>query len=256
MSASASTQSSSLPPSSSGASFPPSSSSSSYFSYQPPPASNNNTSPVFLPSSRAPPTALRPLPSSSSSPAITATPHHSDLLPPSYTFHTATPLPASSFIARYPSTIMPSSAYLSDQLNAYAHMGLPKPHVHLLGPPLEVALDARGRGGRARWVRSGCRPNAVVRPFLCEPGSKRGKGKENVVAEDEQASQKEKEGSPSENRKEGGDGEESDEDALAFGVFALRDLKAGEEVVLGWEWDDGNVVHQLPALVESPHLFA
>jgi len=31
-------------------------------------------------------------------------------------------------------------------------------------------------------------------------------------------------------------------------VFASRDLKANEEVVRGWEWDDGNAVHNLPAL--------
>ena len=42
---------------------------------------------------------------------------------------------------------------------------------------------------------------------------------------------------------------------LEFAVFALRDLKQGEEVVLGWEWDDGNAVHALPALIQSPHLF-
>lgn len=37
---------------------------------------------------------------------------------------------------------------------------------------------------------------------------------------------------------------------LGFAIFALRDLKAQEEVVLGWEWDDGSVVHKLPALIE------
>ena len=46
--------------------------------------------------------------------------------------------------------------------------------------------------------------------------------------------------------------ESEDEGAntLGFAIFALRDLKAREEVVLGWEWDDGSVVHKLPALVE------
>ena len=37
---------------------------------------------------------------------------------------------------------------------------------------------------------------------------------------------------------------------IEFAIFALRDLKAQEEVVLGWEWDDGSVVHELPALVK------
>lgn len=42
---------------------------------------------------------------------------------------------------------------------------------------------------------------------------------------------------------------------LAFALFTLRDLKANEEVVLGWEWDDGNAVHALPAVLQTPHMF-
>ncbi|KAG5640164.1 hypothetical protein DXG03_000881, partial [Asterophora parasitica] len=38
---------------------------------------------------------------------------------------------------------------------------------------------------------------------------------------------------------------------LTFAVFALRDLKAHEEVVLGWEWDDGHAIHALPAFVKA-----
>lgn len=36
---------------------------------------------------------------------------------------------------------------------------------------------------------------------------------------------------------------------LKFAIFDLHDLKAQEEVVLGWEWDGGAVVHELPVLV-------
>ena len=101
-----------------------------------------------------------------------------------------------------------------------------------MGPPLDLALDARITGGLARFVRSGCWPNAVLRPVLCK-----GKGKAREEA-------------PQEEQKK-----EDEEPMLEFAVFALRDLKQGEEVVLGWEWDDGNVVHALPALIQSPHLF-
>ncbi|CDO76147.1 hypothetical protein BN946_scf185027.g10 [Trametes cinnabarina] len=125
-------------------------------------------------------------------------------------------------IAPYPSTIISTAAYLSDPLNAYAHLGMPKPFVHLIGPPLDVALDARFTGDQSRFVRSGCRPNAVIRPVICQSTKK-----------------------PTSNP----------EEMLSFGIFALRDLKPNEEVVLGWEWDDGNVVHHLPALIESPFAF-
>lgn len=52
------------------------------------------------------------------------------------------------------------------------------------------------------------------------------------------------------------DGKEADEQkTVAFAIFALRDLKANEEVVKGWEWDDRNAVQALPALSQTPHMF-
>ncbi|KAI9058584.1 hypothetical protein FKP32DRAFT_1658622 [Trametes sanguinea] len=168
-----------------------------------------------------PPIALQPLRDSSSYSSIFA--HGStSVRPPSYAVHATQPIPSSKLIAPYPSTIISTAAYLSDPLNAYAHLGMPKPFVHLIGPPLDVALDARITGDQSRFVRSGCRPNAVIRPVICHSTKK-----------------------PTSNP----------EDMLSFGIFALRDLKPNEEVVLGWEWDDGNVVHHLPALIESPFAF-
>ena len=49
--------------------------------------------------------------------------------------------------------------------------------------------------------------------------------------------------------------EDGDEEGISFRILALMDLKAQEEVVLGWEWDDENVVHHLPALIQSPLTF-
>lgn len=42
---------------------------------------------------------------------------------------------------------------------------------------------------------------------------------------------------------------------LSFAVFALRNLKAGEEVVLGREWDNGHAVQRVPALLRAPNMF-
>ncbi|KAF8953811.1 hypothetical protein BDZ97DRAFT_1767102 [Flammula alnicola] len=94
----------------------------------------------------------------------------------------------------------PSS--LAKPLNAYAHLGMPKPFVHVFDPPLNLALDSHIVSGQGRFVRRVCRPNAVLRPALRQTSS----GGRN----------------------------------LSFGVFARRDLKASEEIVLGWGWDDGN----------------
>ena len=171
-----------------------------------------------------PQTSLHPLPKSSFSHPTLSSHMNPSVRPPSYTVRTTQPIPSSSLIAPYTSTIIPSTVYLSDPLNSYAHLGMPKPFVHLMGPPLDVALDARLAGNGTRYVRSGCRPNAVLRPMLCRRSHKTSST--------------------------------GCDDTLTFGVFALRDLKAHEEVVLGWEWDDGSVIHHLPALIDSPHLFS
>ncbi|KAJ8503462.1 hypothetical protein ONZ45_g10843 [Pleurotus djamor] len=154
--------------------------------------------------------------------AVPASPYANPAVrPPSFGLHTTAPISSESLITPYTSNITPSATYLSDPLNAYAQMGVPKPFVHLIGQPLDVALDSRWQGDTSRFARSGCRPNAVLRPMVCSR-------------------------SP--------DSQDKD-DILSFGVFALRDLKANEEVVLGWEWDDGSAIHHLPAAIQSQHLF-
>lgn len=131
---------------------------------------------------------------------------------------------------------------------------MPKPFVHLIGPPLDVALDARVVGDEGRFARSGCRPNAVLRPLLCPKAKDESKAKESSEKEGSESVRKERRENVK--KKKNDDKTDPDEETLTFGVFALRDLKANEEVVLGWEWDDGNAVHSLPALIESPHLFS
>ncbi|CAL1698683.1 unnamed protein product [Somion occarium] len=190
------------------------------------------TSPVYIDPDALPlhpHTALRPIPSSSLSHSTLSLHSNPSIRPPAYSVHTTQPIPSHTLIAPYISTIVPSTHYLSDPLNSYAHLSMPKPFVHLLGPPLDVALDARTTGQETRYVRNGCRPNAVLRPVLCN---------RNPHSSDDRTSNADL------------------AETLTFGVFALRDLKAQEEVILGWEWDDGSVIHQLPALINSPHLFA
>lgn len=55
--------------------------------------------------------------------------------------------------------------------NGYPHSGAPKRFVHLVGPPLGMALDARGAGEKGRRVRSGCWPNVEVRAYVCKGAS-------------------------------------------------------------------------------------
>ncbi|TDL14945.1 hypothetical protein BD410DRAFT_154740 [Rickenella mellea] len=68
------------------------------------------------------------------------------------------------------STTVPSDLYLSDLFNAYAHLGMPKLHVHIVPSPSSLALDARTTVNEARFARSVARsehqPKAVLRPVL------------------------------------------------------------------------------------------
>src|SRR3954471_24273910 len=122
---------------------------------------------------------------------------------------------------------------------------MPKPHVHLIPPPLSLALDARRAGNEAHFVSSGCQPGAVLRPVLCRK----------TYAKNKRHLDSRATGGEGERKSSGLDGlathAEETEATLSFAIFTLRDLKAREEVVLGWEWDDGAVVHELPALIES-----
>ncbi|KAI0743296.1 hypothetical protein BC629DRAFT_217819 [Irpex lacteus] len=243
------------------------------------PSLNTSTAPVYLTpsdlsSSTPSKTSLHPLPHPSHSAlSVHSAPMSTLVRPPSYLVRTTQPIPSSSYIAPYTSTIIPSTVYLSDPLNGYAHAGMPRPFVHLLGPPVDVALDARLTGNGTRFVRSGCRPNAVVRPVLCASARRASSGgrpseggrrhdeenrrhdEENRRHDEENRRHDEEEEKGQERKGEEEGKEEEEEETLTFGVFALRDLKAQEEVVLGWEWDDGSVIHHLPALIDSPHLF-
>lgn len=142
------------------------------------------------------------------------------------------------------------------------------------------------RDGKARWARCGCWPNAVVRPVICG-GVKRGKKgmrmrhkTECANAASDGSNVPEDGGTPRAvngrcvpppmSRMQGQQTDDSsdqddtpsasnsdaDPTTLSFALFALRDLRADEEIVLGWEWDDGHAVHMLPALMESPGMFA
>ncbi len=164
------------------------------------------------------------------------------------------------------SLITPTSSYLREPTNGYAGLGMPKPHVHLLGPPLGVALDARGVGSEGRFVRWGCRPNAVLRPVICREAkaSKKGIRREEPIDiidedatedEDTHAEQQRRNRRKAEKARADETEDEDDDTTLGFAVFALRDLKEGEEVVLGWEWDDGHAIHRLPALLKTPGMF-
>ncbi|KAH7333790.1 hypothetical protein B0J17DRAFT_529451, partial [Rhizoctonia solani] len=113
-----------------------------------------------------------------------------------------------SLVLEYRCALSDAHAYISNKAHQYALLGTGTKYVRLVPAPLDICLDARVMGNEGRFVRCGCWPNAVIRPFICVEG-------------------------------------EDQEPEARFGVFALRELEPGEEIVLGWEWAVEHVVHKL-----------
>ncbi|KAG8794177.1 hypothetical protein FRC12_000276 [Ceratobasidium sp. 428] len=131
---------------------------------------------------------------------------------PTYGVLATSQIPKDALVLEYRCALSDAHAYMSNKAHQYALLGTGTKYVRLVPAPLDICLDARVMGNEGRFVRCGCWPNAVVRPFICV---------EDAAAEDE------------------------DEEETRFGVFALRELELGEEIVLGWEWSVEHVVHKL-----------
>ncbi|KAH6912399.1 hypothetical protein BKA70DRAFT_1098806 [Coprinopsis sp. MPI-PUGE-AT-0042] len=198
-------------------------------------------------------THLRPLnPNTALHPALSLS-NNNSVRPPQFSLHASYPFREGDFVGRYTSRVESSAKYVGDCLNGYKELGGPRPFVHLEGGRGGLALDSRMVGNEMRWARNGCRPNAVLRPVICNPAPSAARERRR-----DQAGGKENDagtGNVKEKEKEDGKEGEEDDPVLKFGLFALRDVKPNEEIVLGWEWDDGNVVHVLPAVLERPWEF-
>ncbi|GAC95805.1 hypothetical protein PHSY_003382 [Pseudozyma hubeiensis SY62] len=163
-------------------------------------------------------------------------------------------IPAGAFISELRGELYSADTYRNDPINQYAALGATKPHVHLLPPPLNLAIDARRFGNEARFARYSCHPNAVLRPILFYPnGQPPGRSR---TASRAQSPASALASSARNNRYADTPPAEfrSDEPQLLFGLFALTDITRTHEITVGWEWDDAHIVHFLPELVQNPYL--
>ncbi|KAK8846548.1 hypothetical protein IAR55_005634 [Kwoniella newhampshirensis] len=127
------------------------------------------------------------------------------------------PATMGAFIGEFRGEVLDCETYRRDPINQYAALGLPKPHVRSIGPPINLMIDARGYGCDLRFVRSGCHPNVVLRPLIWRSS-------------------------------------EHEAPKLKFGLFAAKDISKMDELVLGWEWDDQHVVHSLRSAIHTAML--
>ena len=134
--------------------------------------------------------------------------------PPLYGVFAEDSIPHGGFVGDYRGEITDCESYRRDPINQYAGLGAPKPFVRFIGPPVNLIIDSRGYGCDLRFIRSGCHPNVVLRPLFWR-------------------------------RSEG------ETPKLKFGVFASQEIEKGDELVLGWEWDDQHVVHSIRQVLFS-----
>lgn len=88
-----------------------------------------------------------------------------------------------------------------------------------------------------RYLRSGCRGNVVLRPIVCNAStSKRKKSSSALTASSAKGKGK-------------ATASQGDDIGVEFGLFACQDIQPGEELVIGWEWDDGHLMHDLPGVL-------
>lgn len=187
-------------------------------------------------------------------------------------------IPAGTLLAPFPSCVSSLESYVTAPSSQYALLQTAKPFVHLVGRlpsssledvgddprPLALALDTREMGGEARWARSGCFPNAVIRPVLAfstpaasissaaPPDSPTEPSSINAFTSGSAASAvigpAGKKASGRSKSKKGGQAELT----LSWALFSTRPINPrGEEIVVGWEWDRASAVHRLKKIVRD-----
>lgn len=146
-------------------------------------------------------------------------------------------IPTGCFISVYTGELLSAERYRENSINQYRQIGASKPCTHIFPPPLSICIDARRYGNIARFARSSCHPNTVIRPIIHR------KTASFQAEEDDVESLREMDHNSGDEKVD-----------VHFGLFAISDIPKGHEITLGWEWDDCHIVHILPQLVRNPLL--
>ncbi|KAJ1734460.1 SET domain-containing protein 3 [Coemansia biformis] len=115
---------------------------------------------------------------------------------------------AHGFICEYRGQVVLKAAYKEDPKNYYELLRTTRPYSHF-HREIDLCVDARRQGSEARFARRSCEANAVLKSMYVSADS----------------------------------GAEADASIL-LGLFAMRGIEAGDELTVGWEWEDG----ELPAV--------
>ncbi|BGP30442.1 SET domain-containing protein 3 [Rhodotorula toruloides] len=183
--------------------------------------------------------------------------------PTTYGLFASASITAGSFILPYRGEVVDLEAYRANPINQYELLGAPKGAVRALPHPWSVVVDARTWGNEARFARSGCRPNAVLRVVKVDGGS--GNGARRGAKRSGSPRSRSRSTTPffssqphppnPTSSKPQWLAQHPDRPVTAtfqLAVFAITDIPKRGEIVLPWDWDDGHLVHLLPSLLTLP----
>ncbi|KAI9031647.1 hypothetical protein CLU79DRAFT_830911 [Phycomyces nitens] len=116
-----------------------------------------------------------------------------------------THIPSDWFLMEVNGDVFLKSEYKFNPINEFSELGTQREHV-LFFPTLDLCIDARYHGNNGRYIRRSCHPNADVRSIIL-PHSK-------------------------------------DDNTIHLGIFTREEIRPGQEVTLGWNWQRGHIAWQ------------
>jgi hypothetical protein len=193
--------------------------------------------------------------------------------PKSFALFATAPIAAGSYITDFKGEIVDLAQYRSDPINQYPLVGAPKGAVRALPHPWSLVVDARRWGNEARFARSGCKPNAILRVVKTDTNPltttttlaqdqaqrRRGKPKGRSRSTTPFPGGGGGGGAGEGNSGRGGTAQWSAQrlehpvaGTFHVAIFALTDIHKRDEIILPWDWDDAHLVHLLPSLLALP----
>ncbi|KAI9487701.1 MAG: hypothetical protein EXX96DRAFT_88620 [Benjaminiella poitrasii] len=106
------------------------------------------------------------------------------------------------FLMEITGDVFLKSEFKFDPSNDFVILGTPLSHI-MFYPSLDLCIDTRQFGNKARYIRRSCHPNAELRNIIM-PRSR-------------------------------------DDKTIHLGLFARRLIERGQEVTLGWNWQRGHI---------------
>lgn len=110
------------------------------------------------------------------------------------------PIPALRYLMQVTGDVMLKSEFKFDPINDFVLLGTPLSHI-MFYPSLDLCIDTRQFGNKARYIRRSCHPNAELR---------------NVVLP-------------------------RDDKTIHLGLFARHLIEKGQQVTISWGWQRGHI---------------